>query len=255
MGRVFLVIGLLCASLFGSGRADARSDGIVDRVFPVSTGYASASAGSGAADDQTNPAPARVSVSRAADMVGQPVYFRQSSGLGSAGVVSISSRRLPAGTVFSVALRPVVTRPAMATSAALATLPGTMPASMPVAAYGITSGFGMRQHPILGVWRSHAGLDLAASYGSPIVATSDGMVSTAGWQGGYGLLVTLDHGGGLQTRYGHMSRLNVQPGQQVSKGSVIGYVGSSGLATGPHLHYEIRLNGLAINPATHIGGR
>ncbi|MBV1689356.1 M23 family metallopeptidase [Novosphingobium sp. G106] len=170
-------------------------------------------------------------------------------------MVAISSRRLPAGSVFSLALRPVVTAPATPIGGSFTGLPGTMPASMPVAAYGITSGFGMRQHPILGVWRSHAGLDLAASYGSPIVATSDGMVSTAGWQGGYGLLVTLDHGGGLQTRYGHMSRLNVEPGQQVRKGSVIGYVGSSGLATGPHLHYEIRLNGQPINPTTHLNGR
>lgn len=113
----------------------------------------------------------------------------------------------------------------------------------------------MRQHPILGVWRAHSGLDLAAAYGSPIVATSDGVVSSAGLHGGYGLLVTLDHGAGLQTRYGHMSRLNVAPGQMARKGDVIGYVGSSGLATGPHLHYEIRLNGQPINPATHLNGR
>lgn len=249
MGRVFLVLGLVCASLLGSERAYARGEGVINRVFPTSTGNAAAP------DAQGDPPPARIAVSRAADVVGQPVYFSQSKGPGSAGLVSISSRRLPAGSVFSVALRPVVARPAMATSASLANLSGTMPASLPVAAYGITSGFGMRQHPILGTWRSHAGLDLAASYGSPIVATSDGIVSTAGWQGGYGLLVTLDHGAGLQTRYGHMSRLNVESGQQVHKGNVIGYVGSSGLATGPHLHYEIRLNGMAINPATHIGGR
>lgn len=256
MGRFFLLIGLLCTGLLGSETADARPDGIVDRVFPSPTGFDAASGGAESiGKSSASPEPARISVSRAADLVGQPVYFSQSKGLGSARMVAISSRRLPAGSVFSVALRPVVTAPATTTGRSSTTMPGSMPASMPVAAYGITSGFGMRQHPILGVWRSHAGLDLAASYGSPIVATSDGMVSTAGWQGGYGLLVTLDHGGGLQTRYGHMSRLNVEPGQQVHKGSVIGYVGSSGLATGPHLHYEIRLNGLAINPATHIGGR
>ena len=127
-----------------------------------------------------------------------------------------------------------------------------MPSFMPVAARGLTSGFGMRQHPLLGTLRAHSGIDLAASYGSPIVATSDGVVGTANWSGGYGLLVALDHGGGLQTRYGHMSRLNVVQGQQVRKGDVIGYVGSTGMSTGPHLHYEIRINGQAINPAAHL---
>ena len=242
MGRISCLVGAFCAILLVADRADARSEGIGSAATDDPAGSATA----------IDPAPARVSVSRAADLVGQPVYFSQSKGPGAAGLVAISSRRLPAGSVFSVALRPIV--PAPLKAASMASL-GSMPASMPVAALGITSGFGMRQHPILGIWRTHAGLDLAASYGSPIVATSDGVVSSAGWQGGYGLLVALDHGGGLQTRYGHMSRVSVAPGQPVRKGSVIGYVGSSGLATGPHLHYEIRLNGLPINPATHIGGR
>ena len=101
----------------------------------------------------------------------------------------------------------------------------------------------------------HSGVDLAASYGSPIVATSDGVIGTASWSGGYGLLVALDHGGGPQTRYGHMSRLNVLQGQSVRKGDVIGYVGSTGMATGPHLHYEIRVNGQAINPAAHLNAK
>jgi len=126
---------------------------------------------------------------------------------------------------------------------------------MPVAARGLTSGFGIRQHPILGTLRAHNGVDLAATYGSPIVATASGVVSTAGWSGGYGLLVSLDHGSGLQTRYGHMSRVNVAPGQQVQKGDVIGYVGSTGMSTGPHLHYEIRINGQAINPAARLHGK
>jgi len=126
---------------------------------------------------------------------------------------------------------------------------------MPVAARGLTSGFGIRQHPILGTLRAHNGVDLAATYGSPIVATANGVVGTAGWSGGYGLLVSLDHGSGLQTRYGHMSRVNVAPGQQVHKGDVIGYVGSTGMSTGPHLHYEIRINGQAINPAAQLHGK
>lgn len=252
-------MGALCAIVLVAKPAYARSEGVDGAALEAPSGSTTATDGNAfALDAPVNLAPARISISRAADLVGQPVYFSQSKGIGSAGLVSISSRRLPAGSVFSVALHPIV--PASFKGASMTSLGsmaslGSMPASMPVAALGITSGFGMRQHPILGVWRTHAGLDLAASYGSPIVATSDGVVSSAGWQGGYGLLVTLDHGGGLQTRYGHMSRLNVEPGQPVRKGNVIGYVGSSGLATGPHLHYEIRLNGLPINPATHLNGR
>ncbi|HEX7952005.1 MAG TPA: M23 family metallopeptidase [Burkholderiales bacterium] len=130
-----------------------------------------------------------------------------------------------------------------------------MPSRMPVAAYGLTSSFGFRQHPLLGVVRAHSGIDLAASSGSPIFATSDGRVGTADWRGGYGLFVALDHGGGVQTRYGHMSRLNVFPGQQVRKGDVIGFVGSTGLSTGPHLHYEVRLNGQAVNPIPYLKPR
>ena len=81
------------------------------------------------------------------------------------------------------------------------------------------------------------------------------MVGTADWRGGYGLFVALEHGGGIETRYGHMSQLNVVPGQQVRKGDVIGFVGSTGRSTGPHLHYEIRINGSAIDPASSLGRR
>lgn len=195
---------------------------------------------------------ARVIVSRAADYVGAPVYFSRSRAAGSAGVVQVSSRQLPIGAIFSIALRPRLTQPLVNL---LALLPGSMPSLMPVAARAMTSGFGWRQHPVLGTWRAHSGVDLAAPFGTPIVATGDGVVNTADWQGGYGLLVALDHGKGLQTRYGHMSQLNVAQGQQIHKGDVIGYVGSTGLSTGPHLHYEIRLNGQAINPAVHLQGK
>ena len=126
---------------------------------------------------------------------------------------------------------------------------------MPVVSSFMTSGFGMREHPLLGGWRAHTGIDLAAPIGSPIRATSDGQVSRADWFGGYGLFVSLEHGGGVQTRYGHMARLNVLEGQRVRKGDVIGFVGSTGRSTGPHLHYEIRLDGRAINPAAAIRGR
>jgi len=114
----------------------------------------------------------------------------------------------------------------------------------------VTSGFGMRRHPILGYRRMHAGMDFKARYGTPIVAVSDGRVSSAGRAGGCGIAVRLEHGGGLSTRYCHMSRMAVSAGQQVRRGQVIGYVGSSGLSTGPHLHYEMYRGGRVINPAS-----
>jgi murein DD-endopeptidase MepM/ murein hydrolase activator NlpD len=112
----------------------------------------------------------------------------------------------------------------------------------------LSSGFGMRRHPILGGWRPHLGVDLAAPTGTPVRATRDGRVGAAGWRGGYGLSVELEHSQGLETRYGHMSRLNVVRGQRVQRGEVIGWVGSTGLSTGPHLHYETRLQGRAVDP-------
>ena len=114
----------------------------------------------------------------------------------------------------------------------------------------ITSNFGMRRHPILGYTRMHAGMDFKASYGTPIMAVSDGRVSAAGRAGGCGIAVRLEHGGGLSTRYCHMSRMAVTPGMTVRRGQVIGYVGSTGLSTGAHLHYEMYRGGRAINPAS-----
>jgi murein DD-endopeptidase MepM/ murein hydrolase activator NlpD len=114
----------------------------------------------------------------------------------------------------------------------------------------ITSGFGMRRHPILGYVRRHAGMDFHASYGQPIVAVTDGYVASAGRAGGCGNAVKLQHAAGLATRYCHMSRMAVSAGQSVRRGQVIGYVGTTGLSTGPHLHYEMYRNGQAINPAS-----
>ena len=114
----------------------------------------------------------------------------------------------------------------------------------------IGSGFGMRRHPILGYRRMHTGVDFAARHGTPIVAVTDGRVTGAGRAGGCGITVQLDHAGGLRTRYCHMSRMAVSAGQQVRRGQVIGYVGSTGLSTGPHLHYEMYRGGQVINPAT-----
>lgn len=114
----------------------------------------------------------------------------------------------------------------------------------------ISSRFGMRRHPILGIRRLHAGMDYRARSGTPIVAVTDGQVVSAGRAGGCGIAVRLRHGGGLDTRYCHMSRMAVRNGQQVRRGQVIGYVGSTGLSTGPHLHYEMYRNGRAINPGS-----
>jgi len=118
----------------------------------------------------------------------------------------------------------------------------------------LTSDFGMRWHPVLGGRRAHKGIDLAQPIGTPIRATADGVVSKADWFSSYGLFVSLEHGGNIQTRYGHMSRLNVAAGQAVRKGDVIGYVGSTGRSTGPHLHYEVRIAGTAVSPVPYMQG-
>ncbi|MBC2662741.1 M23 family metallopeptidase [Novosphingobium flavum] len=118
---------------------------------------------------------------------------------------------------------------------------------MPVNGH-VTSLYGQRFHPILGYTRMHAGVDFGAAWGSPIVATADGVVSYAGYHGGHGMYVRLEHGGSLGTGYGHMSRIMVWPGQRVRAGEVIGLVGSSGLSTGPHLHYEMYRDGQTVDP-------
>ena len=122
--------------------------------------------------------------------------------------------------------------------------------TMPVAGARLTSSFGMRFHPILGFSRMHQGIDLAAPYGTPIVAASDGVVRFAGWHGGHGNFVQITHAGGLGTGYAHMSRFVVAPGMSVRQGQLIGYVGTTGLSTGPHLHFEVYRNGQPINPST-----
>lgn len=112
----------------------------------------------------------------------------------------------------------------------------------------ITSGFGYRTHPVLGTRRLHAGVDFGAPAGTPIVAVADGRVVSAGWHGGYGNAVVIDHGAGLATLYGHQSRLAVAGGARVSRGQVIGYVGSTGMSTGAHLHLEVRRDGVPVEP-------
>lgn len=118
---------------------------------------------------------------------------------------------------------------------------------MPVAAR-VSSSFGMRRHPIYHSRRFHKGVDLKAGSGTPIRAPSAGRVVYAGWAGGYGRQVRIGHGDGLTTSFSHMSRIAAAPGAWVRAGEVIGYVGSSGLSTGPHLHYEVLQNGRPVNP-------
>lgn len=119
----------------------------------------------------------------------------------------------------------------------------------PVPEAHLSSGFGFRWHPLLGYSRFHKGVDYAAAWGTPIYAVADGVVSQAGWAGGYGQMVRLAHAGQIATGYAHMSRIVVAAGAQVRQGQIIGYVGSTGLSTGPHLHFELSRNGVAVDPA------
>jgi murein DD-endopeptidase MepM/ murein hydrolase activator NlpD len=111
-----------------------------------------------------------------------------------------------------------------------------------------TSGFGIRSDPFLGRPAMHTGLDFRASMGDPVRATANGRVASSGWAGGYGRMVEIDHGNGLSTRYGHLSEIGVKVGDPIKIGQVIGAVGSTGRSTGPHLHYETRIDGEAVDP-------
>jgi murein DD-endopeptidase MepM/ murein hydrolase activator NlpD len=116
----------------------------------------------------------------------------------------------------------------------------------------ITSAYGMRYHPILKTNKMHTGVDIGAPMGAKIVAADSGKVMFAGWQGGYGQTIIIDHGAGMSTLYAHQSKFAVSSGQSVKKGDVIGYVGSTGWSTGPHLHFEVRVNGTPTNPMSYL---
>ena len=127
-----------------------------------------------------------------------------------------------------------------------------IPSRAPLAIGSTSSGYGLRTHPVLGGTRAHKGIDLAAPTGTPVYATADGVIGKAEWFSSYGLFIAIDHGADLETRYAHMSRLAVAAGERVKKGDVIGYVGSTGRSTGPHLHYEVRVAGTAVNPMPYM---
>ena len=124
-----------------------------------------------------------------------------------------------------------------------------VPSEKPVRTADFTSGFGVRSDPFRHSAAMHAGIDLAGPIGTPIYATADGVVSDAGYNnGGYGNLIKIDHGRGIETRYGHLSAILVSPGQRIVRGQQIARMGSTGRSTGSHLHYEVRIDGRAVNP-------
>ena len=127
-----------------------------------------------------------------------------------------------------------------------------VPSRMPLEGARLSSGYGMRNHPVLGGLRGHKGVDLAAPSGTPVYATADGYVSRADWFSSYGKYISIEHGAALQTRFAHLSDMVVSAGDKVKKGDLIGYVGSTGRSTGPHLHYEVRVDGVAVDPSPYM---
>jgi murein DD-endopeptidase MepM/ murein hydrolase activator NlpD len=127
-----------------------------------------------------------------------------------------------------------------------------MPSIMPTTGW-LTSAFSsMRAHPILHISRPHQGIDVTAPMGAPILSPARGRIVSAGWENGYGQVIEIDHGFGIRTRFAHCSRLIARPGQVVQRGQEIAEVGNSGLATGPHLHYEVEVNGRPVDPLRYV---
>ena len=135
-----------------------------------------------------------------------------------------------------------------------AKIENNIPSGRPVQKLSLTSNFGVRSDPFNGGARMHKGIDIPGPVGTPIYGTADCFASRAGWASGYGILVQISHGGGLETRYGHMSKLIAAPNSYVHRGQLIGLMGSTGRSTGSHLHYEVRVDGQAINPIPFVVG-
>jgi murein DD-endopeptidase MepM/ murein hydrolase activator NlpD len=136
--------------------------------------------------------------------------------------------------------------------AALRAVARQLPLRRPLALAEITSGFGTRLDPFFSKPSYHAGVDFRSDAGSSVHATAAGQVVVAGNNGGYGIMVEIDHGSGLTTRYAHLSSISVKAGDRVAAGTVVGHVGTTGRSTGPHLHYEVRVEGEAIDPMRYI---
>lgn len=131
----------------------------------------------------------------------------------------------------------------------LVAIPSAKPVNLGIS---LSSGFGVRSDPFRGGAAMHSGVDIPGPIGTPVYATADGVVGRAGWVGGYGNLVELEHGKGIQTRYGHLSSIVAPAGSRVKRGQLIGMMGSTGRSTGSHLHYEVRLDGRAVNPTPFL---
>ncbi len=127
-----------------------------------------------------------------------------------------------------------------------------VPSINPVETMRLTSHYGYRSDPFQGRRKNHKGLDIAGPIGTPIHATADGTIGRAQWVSGYGKYIEIEHGNAIQTRYGHLSAMNVYSGQRVRKGDVIGFMGSTGRSTGSHLHYEVRVAGEPLNPTSFL---
>jgi len=130
----------------------------------------------------------------------------------------------------------------------------SIPSRQPVDDVRLTSSFGTRSDPFNGRRRMHQGIDIPGPIGTPVYATADGVVRRAQWAGGYGNLVEINHGNGLETRYAHLSKLIAQPNERVRRGQLIGLMGSTGRSTGSHLHYEVRIAGSAVSPMPYLEG-
>jgi murein DD-endopeptidase MepM/ murein hydrolase activator NlpD len=183
---------------------------------------------------------------------GNPVAFLEvlSGHLGGQPAVAAAPQQEPAGTIFEPAdlmLLDGVMRARFAPASGA----GSGKLLAPVDG-NVSSPFGERDDPLTGVHKHHDGVDFAAASGTPIRAAAEGVVSFAGERGGYGNVVIVDHPGGLQTLYAHQSRVGVTEGEHVGRGQVIGAVGSTGHSTGPHLHFEVREGGKAVDPLPYL---
>lgn len=166
-----------------------------------------------------------VTFGRALEIEGNPVRLSNKSGLGR-----------PSGKGFVSAYNG----------------PFAKPAGLPLRASRISSRYGSRRHPILGSVRFHQGLDFPANMGAPVFATAPGMIAAADWCGSLGYCIVIDHGKGYSSVFGHLMAISVEQGQIVQRGQKLGSVGSTGISTGPHLHFEIRLNGMSLDPLPYL---